>query len=786
MLRVGEIGFRGRLVLTLTTLVILVGLSIGVLTMVQLFEDEKQRAITQLTVAERVVKAVLENRADTLQSQLELVSQDFGFRTAIASGERATLDSALANHSQRAGADLALVLDRDNQLLAATQALGPKLPTPFLTLLDTTVPPANNRGFLAWGGDGYEMLLIPIEAAGLRARLLAGFKLNAALTSNIRRLAGTDIAFRHHDHSTGIDQLLASSLANLPPLLHSHERDLPHNDIHFFQRLIHLGQTGDEDFDAILMIDRRDALNSYRQQAIKISALIGTSLLLAIVIAVLAARALGKPILSLARYAADIGDNLNPRAPATPSYGELAVLEDTLEKMQRKILQREQRIEFAASHDEITGLLNRLAMVQALRKRLEKGDEVTVVGMSVQALSEINDTLGLSFGDKVLTATGLRLQSQVPPPAIFARTGANEFVALQERLDGHRLENLIKALKANAEQPLQIEQTPFSVQCRFAVLQVPRDATTVDEIRRRLNLTLEAAGHRSDRVAFYTPGEDEFRLRELRLIQELQSAIRNDGLHMHYQPKVAFDSGELVQVEALVRWVHPEYGFISPDEFILLAERSGQIHELTRYILGQIARDASQWWYRGLQIGPAINLSALDLSRPELVDDVLAIFANYPGGLSSVTMEVTESAVMEDTVTALETLTRLRKAGVKLSIDDFGTGHSSLSQLRKLPVQELKIDKSFVLDLQEDDQDQWIVRSTINMAHGLGLRVVAEGIENLTSWQLLQSWGCDLGQGYFLARPMPADELAGWVRTLAESRDALIPHTNTEPTESDS
>ncbi|MEX2366256.1 MAG: EAL domain-containing protein, partial [Pseudohongiellaceae bacterium] len=237
--------------------------------------------------------------------------------------------------------------------------------------------------------------------------------------------------------------------------------------------------------------------------------------------------------------------------------------------------------------------------------------------------------------------------------------------------------------------------------------------------------------------------------------------------------KLQMVDGSMLQVEALVRWVHPELGFISPEEFIFLAEQSGQITDLTRHILRRVAEDARNWQACGLDIGVAINLSAMDLIRPELIEDVVDAFSDWRLPMSAITLEVTESALMQDPETALETLVKLRELGVILSVDDFGTGYSSLSHLRTLPVQELKIDKSFVLKLDTEPQDQLIVKSTIDMAHGLGLKIVAEGIENNETWHILKNWGCETGQGFYMSRPVGAADLLATFDTLRQLKPEL-------------
>ena len=395
------------------------------------------------------------------------------------------------------------------------------------------------------------------------------------------------------------------------------------------------------------------------------------------------------------------------------------------------------------------------------------------MGLRLNDISDVNDTLGLEFGDKVLQAVSARLEEALPGSSALARTGGAEFLMMTGLQPQSELDKLATRISEIVESPLFIDNTPFSLRCTMVTLQLPQDAIDTDQVRRRLNLTFEQAQKSRLPVTHYQPGQDENHLRELQLISDLHHAIASNGLHMNYQPKLDMASAGFHQAEALVRWIHPDLGFISPEEFIFLAEQSGQITELTRHILRRVANDAGKWHAAGLNIGVAINLSALDLTRPELAKEVAEAFSQWQLPMSSITLEVTESALMEEPETAFETLRRLRQLGVTLSVDDFGTGYSSLSQLRNLPVQELKIDKSFVLRLNTEPQDQLIVRSTIDMAHGLGLRVVAEGIENAESWALLRDWGCEIGQGYFLSRPVAAGDLKETEQSLTDRQQEL-------------
>jgi diguanylate cyclase (GGDEF)-like protein len=545
---------------------------------------------------------------------------------------------------------------------------------------------------------------------------------------------------------------------------------------HYFTRIIGLTDDEPASLQVLLLINRDASLSNYYRRALEILLLVSAVLVLAALIALVIARNMGRPVLQLADYAKAIGDGHSPSPPAIRAGGELAQLRNALGDMLVRLRDREDQIRYAASHDEITGLPNRNDFLSRLREQFSSGQPCCLMGIRINDLSDVNDTLGLEFGDKVLRAVAARLEDYLPATSALARTGGREFLTISTAQSERHLDRLAANLRHVVESPLMIDNTPFSLRCTMVTLQLPDDAIDTDQVRRRLNLTFEQAQRNRLPITHYQPGRDENHLRELQLISDLHSAITGNGLHMNYQPKLEMACASLHQVEALVRWIHPQLGFISPEEFIFLAEQSGQIHELTRHILHRVAEDAGQWHAEGMNIGVAINLSALDLTSPELANDVAEAFAQWPLPMSRITLEVTEGAVMEDPETALTTLQSLRQLGVTLSVDDFGTGYSSLSQLRKLPVQELKIDKSFVLRLDAEPQDQLIVRSTIDMAHGLGLRVVAEGIENAESWALLRDWGCEVGQGFFLSRPVAAADLIATEQSLTD-RQRELRHT---------
>lgn len=775
-----HLGFRGRLIAVMIGLVVTVSLVMGALFMVYLFDDEKNRANERLAIGERMTREILERRTDLILSRLRIVVQDFGFRSAVASGDPNTIDSALANHSRRAQADFAALLDKNGTLVAST--LNRQSPDMANALAELAGSQGFARRFTVLDEVGYEILQIPVEAPGLRAKLIAGFALNERLAGLIAGLTGTEVVFRARTDTeqpytvvaaTGVrDATMERELARLDekPGMLSGRR-------HYFARTMNLGNSASSNLQAVLLLSRQATLDSYYTRAQLVALLVGAILVIATALALVVARTLGRPVLQLADYARAVGDGESPTAPDIRTGGELKKLRDTLGDMLVRLREREAQIRYAATHDEVTNLGNRNALIQTAQNLFEDGRACTLIGLRLDDLADVNDTLGLEFGDKVLIGTGQRLQQELPDAELIARTGGGEFLALIPSRDPAQVDELARHLLQVIQSPQHINNTPFSIRGVLVTLELPTDASNTNELRRRLNLTFERAGDQPEPVVRYQPGQDESHLRELQLTADLHQAITRNGLHMHYQPKLNTRNGQLVQVEALVRWIHPELGFVSPEEFIFLAEQSGQIHNLTAHILKRVANDARAWVGQGVDAGVAINLSAMDLTWPELTRHITTAFADWHHGMERITLEVTESALMKDPDEALATLNQLKALGVTLSVDDFGTGYSSLSQLRTLPVQELKIDKSFVLKLDSEPQDQLIVKSTIDMAHGLGLKVVAEGIENLAAWRLLQEWHCDLGQGFYLSRPVPPDKLLDTARELAERHREFTDHT---------
>ncbi|HVF74739.1 MAG TPA: EAL domain-containing protein [Acidimicrobiales bacterium] len=418
-------------------------------------------------------------------------------------------------------------------------------------------------------------------------------------------------------------------------------------------------------------------------------------------------------------------------------------------------------------HDSLTGLANR-TMFQAAVNDAAPSCTGTRAGavmlMDLDRFKEVNDTLGHESGDRLLVQISRRLTELLDDDAVIARLGGDEFAILLPQVDGPIgaaavAETLLVAL----ERPFVVGDLNLEIGASIGVALAPVHGTDAATLLQRADVAMYSAKESRTGFEVYDPDRDEYSPRRLMLAAELRHAIERGQLTVHYQPKADLKSGHITGVEALLRWHHPDYGFIPPDEFIPLAEHTGLIRALTRWVLAASVTQCGAWQRRGLHLNVAVNLSVRSLLDVGLADEVESVLRQAGVSPTSLTLEITESSIMADPVRSISVLNRLADLGITLSIDDFGTGYSSLSYLKKLPVAEVKVDRSFVMNMSADQDDAVIVRSTIDLARNLGLRVVAEGVEDRPTWDQLTSLGCDAAQGYYLGRPMPIVQLDRWL-----------------------
>lgn len=428
----------------------------------------------------------------------------------------------------------------------------------------------------------------------------------------------------------------------------------------------------------------------------------------------------------------------------------------------------ERMVERMAFYDLLTELPNRNNLTEQLLKAIrsdnDAGRPMALILLDLDHFKEINDTLGHRHGDRLLKEVGIRLKNVLFAPDLVSRLSGDEFAVLLPRLSQKEdIEIVIQKIQRALQPPFVIEGLPIVIEASIGIALYPEHGNNPDSLLQRADVAMHAAKSSGSGPTFYLPELDRHSPRRLALMGELRQAIEENQLMLHYQPKVNLKPRRVFEVEALARWRHPQRGMVPPELFIGSAERTGLIHPLTHWVLKTAIRQGGAWRRAGLQIVVSVNLSARNLLDPMLSETVTGLLSASEVPPESIQFEITESAVMTDPARAQKTLDKLHAIGIRFSIDDFGVGYSSLGYLQKLPVDQIKIDKSFVMHMVQNEGDMKIVHSTIELAHNLGLKVVAEGVETEEILERLTKMGCDAAQGYFISRPLPVQELTRWL-----------------------
>ena len=451
------------------------------------------------------------------------------------------------------------------------------------------------------------------------------------------------------------------------------------------------------------------------------------------------------------------------------AYEASAMVLDQTADLRNQTVVLEHKAAHDATHDSITDLPNRVLLMDRLEQAIQAGlrqqTTLALLIFNINNFKEINDTLGHYNGDRLLKQVVSRLQSAARKSDTISRIDGKEFAILlpviQERED---IILFIKKIQKIFTESFSIDKLKFEIQINIGTAIFPEHGKDVDTIMQRANVALFAAKQSNQQYTIYSSELDKQSPHRITMMGELRQAIENDELVLYYQPKINLHTRSISGVEALVRWQHPEHGFLPPDEFIPMAERTGLIKLLSIWVLKQALSQAEKWHSKNLKFSIAINLSPTTFLDSDLPDLIIGMLSIYDIPAEYVILEITESSMIKDPDLAMEILNRLTSKGLKISIDDFGTGYSSLSYLKKLPASEIKIDKSFVSDMLTSDNDAVIVKSIIDLGHNLSLNVVAEGVEDKETVTRLKALGCDVLQGYYFSKPLSSEDFLNWLR----------------------
>jgi diguanylate cyclase (GGDEF)-like protein len=730
----------------------------------------------ELNVGQRVFARLLEQNADKLKLSARVLAADFAFREAIATHDNRTISSVLANHGARIGADAMVFVDLDGNVVADTlrpQAQAHAFEFPALVRPGSS---GANAAMEVLDDRAFQLVAVPVLAPVPIGWVVMGFAVDDSLARDLRQLTELEVSFALEN--AGNWQVFASTLA--APEQQSLLAAIPQKSTVVSRRVLDIG--GIDHQALVIPLDRSertrivavlhrslaDALAAFERLRNTLIVLAVLSLVLSIVGSVMVARNITRPLEALAGAAARIeqGDYVEP--VSIERADEIGVLASSLNHMRGGIAERESRILKLAYEDPLTDLANRSRFSSVLARAIEEAArgryKLSILMMDLDRFKYVNDTLGHGVGDHVLREVSLRLGRTVTAAECIARLGGDEFAILLRCGSDANCSETARGIIAALEAPIVFEEQLLDVGTSIGIAHFPEHGRDAQTLVRNADIAMYAAKRNKTGYAIYDPHYDTSRQEHLSLLGELRRAVERDELRLYYQPKVSLHSASISAVEALIRWQHPVRGLVPPAMFIPFAEHTGYVKLLTRWVIREAMRQCGEWLRQGLRLQVSVNISARDLMNRDLPTEVANVLAEHqvPPGL--LCLEITESGFMEDPAHAQRVVDRLAELGVQLSIDDYGTGYSSLSYIMRLPVQELKIDRSFISRMASDAETSTIVRSTIDLGHNLGLRVVAEGVEDLPVWNMLRSLGCDDAQGFFMSRPLDARSLAAWIR----------------------
>jgi diguanylate cyclase (GGDEF)-like protein len=726
-----------------------------------------EREITrQLEVGRLVFERALDSNRRQLTQAAQVLALDFGFREAVATHDAGTIGSALENGGNRIGATLVELLSLDGKIIATAGSTTEAGSSSAYHGVPELRDGAGARSVIAVeDGQVYQLVILPIRAPLPIAWIVMGFAFNEASVKELSSVTGLDVTLATRTPegwravaTTLHPGALPMALAGLRGSAGQVRSDL-------LTRSLTLASDASAPVTAVLsrsLAEAREPFDRLRERLVLI-ALVCVSL--GAVAVFWLARNITRPLLALTSAIEAIRGGRYDAPLVVERRDELGTLAEGLKLMQQAVDSRDRDIRTLAYTDRLTGLMNRTAFTDALSATLAvPGHPVGVALVNLRRFRRINECLGYGIGDAVLKQVAARLAEAPPLAAQLARVGADHFAACTPLGPGASLERWGTQLLERLSRPVAVSEQPIDVNPVVGLACAPQDSGNADDLMRCADLAVERARRENVSLRVYDTGLRVATLDQLSLLGELQRAIDGNELALALQPKLNLQSGELVGAEALMRWRHPTRGLLMPGAFIPFAENAGFIRKLTRWALREGATIASRWAAEGRPLSVSINMSADDLADPQLdrlLRDVL-VETRVPSEL--LTLELTESGFIGDPEQALARLQSLKAQGVLLSIDDFGTGYSSLSYLTRMPVDELKIDRSFVSVISGSPEATAVVQAAIEMGHSLGLSVVAEGIEDKGTAADLASLGCDVGQGYVYAKPMLLGDFEVWRR----------------------
>lgn len=772
--------FQARLILFFGMLFVVVGAVTFLLVQNAIQRNIFEQARVQLSATNDIFNRRLAETADALAGGSTLLASDFAFRQAVATDDKATILSALHNLEGRINADRVLLISLESSVLADTAdpehaAPGAEKPFRFTDMIETAEDKGRATATTVLDGKIYELVIVPVLAPVPIAWIVVGLESGNELVSELQRVTTVpvEITFAYQDDNGNwnapastlpphLKDVLLPEFKNLPQFA-AGPRAIPMEGSDYVTLVKELvGPKDTSQVHIALQYSLDVALQPYRPLFLLLISLAGAALIVSLAGAVFIARSVTKPIRNLDAAARRIQAGRYGEKIPVVQHDEIGRLSDTFNQMMTGIAEREDRIAFQARHDSLSGLPNRMSfeghVADLIIAHQEARQVFSVILLQIGRFSELINTLGHDTGDQLIRKIGKTLRQIVPQPNAVARHASNIFALALDTNDSVAVSLVIERVMGVFDKAVSVAGFNIDVTATIGEARFPEHGATARTLMQHADTAIYEAKQQGRSYAVYDPQLDPHRPERLSMMGELREGLDKGQFTFYFQPKVDLSTETVTTVEALIRWMHPERGFMPPDQFIPLAEQTGNIRKLTAWALAAAVKQSRQWADKGINVKIAVNLSAHDLGNRHLPAEISNLLTAYDVSPGRIILEITESAIMENPVQAQEVLKTLSGMGLTLSIDDYGIGHSSLAYLKSLPVQEIKIDKSFVLKLSDSRGDQILVKSTIELGHNLGLRVTAEGVEDRASLDILQNLTCDTGQGYFISRPLSAED----------------------------
>lgn len=723
-----------------------------------------------LTIAQSVLEQVLSSREQQLFDSADVLTSDFGFKQAVATQDEGTIRSVLQNHGKRIKADLMALISLSGQLISSTTDTMPiNAPFPYANFIEQAILEGGGTTFMLMDDKLYQVIILTVDAPRPIALTLVGFELESSLLTQLKTITQLELSLIVKQN----DVLLFSKSTLAPGTTTNIVENLDSTfnwldtvilkKYDFISRQFQLSSLEQQTVWVVLSENTEQIFSEFNQLQLTITIVALCSILLAVLFGAAFSRRLAKPLLKLVSVANLISKG-NYQQTLTPEQRGLAEVNDlskAFSQMQDNIRERESKIVFQANHDLLTHINNRYYIEKCLDEKFNLQQEFQAIGINIYGFRGINDVFGYHSGDVCLQVLAQRVAVL---GGLAARLTGGELLWVPQTL---QTEKQLTTLKGDLEHPIEHDGVTINLKVAIGIINCPQHAQSTQRLFKLMNIVLDEAQNSNQLLLAYNPAFEQRYARRLSIIVELKKALlsKQQELSLVYQPKLNINTNQINNIEALIRWNSDVLGFVPPDDFITIAEQAGFIDTVTLWVITRAIQDGQKMLKAGINVCISINLSAKDVMNPDLLPLVIEELERHHLPRAFLSFEITESDVVKDPFKAIKHLNAFKEYGFSLSIDDFGTGYSSMAYLKNLPVDTIKIDKSFVLNLDSQLSDQNIVQTVLKLAKSFGMEVVAEGVENRQILYMLQQWNCEYAQGYHICKPIPPADFIEWYKT---------------------